>query len=415
MPLRVDVIIIGGGQAGLSLSHCLTAKGIEHVVLERGRVGERWIAERWPNLRLLSPNFMTRLPGLDTLSDPEAFMKSAEFAAMLGHYADSFGAPVLSGCHVWSVARAGEGFSVWTSSGDFRARAVVVATGACDQPAVPGWASLVPEDVRQVTTIHYKGPEALDAGGVLVVGASATGLQLASEIHASGRPVTIAAGRHARAPRRYRGKDIFHWLDSSGFLYEPRDPLVPNRRLFSMPSFQLIGSEDGHDIGLDRLEAEGVTVAGRALGTTSGRVWFAESLQEDISAAEARLNRLLSSIDQHIAGMGLDAPHSPEAWKPAGVAGNGPVEVSLGGAGVRTIVWATGFRRTYPWLKLPVIDPRGEIVQFCGVTPEPGLFTLGLPFMRQRSSAFIYGAARDSDAIAQRVGAYLARPNSIAA
>ena len=415
MPLRVDTIIIGAGQAGLALSHCLTEMGIDHVVLERGRVGERWLSERWPGLRLLSPNFMTRLPGHAALPDPDGFMQSHAFADLLNCYARSFSAPVRSACAVGSVTREGGRFIVRTSGGDFSARAVVVATGACDRPAVPAWAKALPESILQVTASRYSGPDALDDGGVLVIGASASGVQFAREIRMTGRPVTIAVGRHARSPRRYRGRDFFYWLDRSGFLYEPRDPTVASRRLVALPSFQLTGSDGGQAIGLERLEALGVSITGRALGVSSGKVRFAGSVKEAVDAAEGRLHRLLSMIDHHISEMGFIAPQDPGAWERPAVIGNGPTELDLEAAGIRTVVWATGFRRSYPWLRLPVLGPDGEIRQTGGITPEPGLFTLGLPFMRHRSSAFIYGVERDAAAIAKAVAAHLSISRTIAA
>ncbi|MDW4551626.1 NAD(P)/FAD-dependent oxidoreductase [Defluviimonas sp. D31] len=414
MALRVDTVIIGAGQAGLALSHCLTEKGIDHVVLERGRVGERWLSERWPELRLLSPNFMTRLPGLDALPAPEGFMRAGEFAGLLDAYGRGSAAPIRTSCEVLSVMRAGGRFLVRTAGDDFSARAVVVATGACDEPAIPPWAEQLPSSIRQVTTRNYTGPDTLDEGAVLIVGASATGVQFAKEIRASGRPVTIAVGRHVRSPRRYRGRDLFDWLDRTGFLYEPRDPMVSDGRS-ALPSFQLTGSDGGQEIGLDRLKALGVNIAGRALGASSGTVRFADSLREAVDAAEARRHRLLSMIDQYISEMGFHAPQCLEASKPQPDIGDGPTELNLRDAGIKTVVWATGFRRSYPWLRLPVFGPRGDILQVGGLTPEPGLFTLGLPFMRQRSSAFIYGTGRDAGAIAERVAAHLSISRSIAA
>lgn len=415
MPLRVDTIIIGAGQAGLALSHCLTEKRIDHVVLERGRVGERWLSERWPGLRLLSPNVLTRLPGHAALPDPDGFMQSHAFAGLLNSYGRAFSAPIRSACAVRSVAREGGRFIVRTSGGDFSARAVVVATGACDLPADPAWAKALPERIHQVTASRYSGPDALEDGGVLVVGASATGVQLAREIRGSARQVTIAVGRHARSPRRCRGRDLFYWLDRTGFLYEPRDPTVPTRRLVAFPSFQLTGSDGGQAIGLDQLKGLGVSITGRALGVSSGKVRFSSSAQEAADAAEGRLHRLLSMIDHHISEIGLIAPQDPGAWERPALVGNGPTELDLETAGIRTVVWATGFRRSYPWLRLPVLGPDGEIRQTGGITPEPGLFTLGLPFMRHRSSAFIYGVDRDAEAIAAGVAAHLSISRTIAA
>jgi putative flavoprotein involved in K+ transport len=417
MPRHTDVIIIGAGQAGLAMSHCLSQRGIEHVVLERGRVGERWLSERWPSLRLLSPNGMIRLPGLPVpAADPAGFMAAADYAATLSGYAARIGAPLVTGCEVLAVSRAAQGgFRVESSAGAWTTRAVVIATGACDRPAVPAWAAGLPAAVAQVTTSDYRGPEALPEGGVLVVGASSTGVQLAAEIRASGRPVTLAVGAHVRAPRRYRGRDLYDWLDESGFLYEPRAPGHDPARLMAMPSLQLVGSEDGRDIGLAALAEAGIRIAGRALGVADGRVRFAPTLGADCAAAEARRQTLLSAIDRHIAAAGLDVPDEPEAWRAPPPPSPGPEAVDLAAEGIRTVVWATGFRRAHPWLKLPVLDGSGEIVNAGGETPVTGLYVLGLPFMRQRSSAFIYGVGRDAEALAASIDRRLSHPQPLAA
>lgn len=415
MPLHIDVVVIGAGQAGLALSHCLTARGIEHVVLDRGRVGERWRSERWPGLRLLTPNWMTQLPGLPAGAEPDGFMPAGEFAGLLDRYAESFCAPLVTGCEVLSLERGARGFVLRTTLGGWSANQVVIATGACDRPAVPDWARALPAGVRQVTPAAYRGPDDLPPGGVLVVGASATGIQIAGEVRRSGRPVTLAVGRHVRTPRRYRGRDIFRWLDESGFLRQPRDPAADNGRLLAMPSLQLAGNADGGDIGLDPLAALGVTITGRATGVRDGRVEFAATLARERAAAEARRQGLLAGIDLHVSRHAPDAPEDPAAWAPPAPMAEGPRTLDLCGGAVRTVVWATGFRRRYPWLRLPVLDAAGEIETRGGRTRVPGLFVLGLPFLRHRSSAFIYGVGRDAEWIAAAIEAGRRHPHLIAA
>lgn len=410
-----DVIIIGAGQAGLAMSHCLGTLGIEHRILDRGGIGHRWVAERWPSLRLLSPNGMIRLPGGKPPGDPDSFMSAARFAATLRQHARRIGAPVETGCEVLEVRRDHGGFRIVSTTGTRTARAVVIATGACDRPRIPAWAAALPSAVRQVTTSSYREPASLPPGGVLVVGASSTGVQLAAEIAAAGRPVTLAVGRHVRAPRRYRGHDLFAWLDASGFLHEPRAQAMSTERALALPSLQLIGSAQGRDIGLVQLAAAGVRIAGRATGVIDGRVQFAGTLEQECMAAEIRRRRLLSEIDRHIAGTGLDVAEDPEAWDAPAPLVPGPAKLDLCAEGIGSVLWATGFRRTYPWLRLPVLDDAGEIVNRGGVTPEPGLFALGLPFMRHRSSAFIYGVGRDARALASTVAAHLGRPSRQAA
>jgi putative flavoprotein involved in K+ transport len=416
MPRHTDVIIIGAGQAGLAMSHCLSQRGIDHVVLERGRVGERWHSERWPSLRLLSPNGMIRLPGLPPVADPAGFMAATDFAATLSGYAARIGAPLVTGCEVLALTRiATGGFRAETTAATWTARAVVLATGACDVPAVPAWASALPAPMRQITTRDYRGPEALPEGGVLVVGASATGVQLAAEIRTSGRPVTLAVGAHVRAPRCYRGRDLLDWLDEGGFLYEPREEGRDAARLAALPSLQLVGSEDGRNIELATLAEAGVRLTGRALGPADSRVRFGASLAADCAAAEARRRTLLTAIDRHIALSGLAVPEEPAAWRASATPDPGPESLDLAAEGIRTILWATGFRRAYPWLKLPVLDAAGEIANTDGETSLPGLYALGLPFMRQRSSAFIYGVGRDAEALAASVHRHLSHPQPLAA
>ncbi|WP_343079964.1 NAD(P)/FAD-dependent oxidoreductase [Ostreiculturibacter nitratireducens] len=416
MTMRTDVAIIGGGQAGLAMSRCLTDRGIDHVILERGRVGERWISERWPSLRLLTPNWMTRLPGHAYAgSDPDGFMASAEFVDVLSGYAQSFDAPVVEGAEVYSLSRIGSRFLISTSKGTWAARAAVIATGACDRPNVPDWAGELPDGVLQITPDRYRGADDLPSGGVLVVGSSATGIQFAEEISTSGRSVVLAAGRHVRAPRRYRGRDIFHWLDASGFLTDRRPPDADPRHLQSQPSLQLIGTEDGHDIDLHRLAARGVRVVGRALGATGRLVHLSDELAEECAAAEARRQKLLTRIDAHIRTSGRPVAEEPSAWTaPPPFAGT-PTTLDLRANGIETIVWATGYRRRYPWLNLPVFRDDGEIRNHGGVTPVEGLYVLGLPFMRHRSSAFIDGVGQDAAALSRDILRQLSTPTAIAA
>lgn len=405
MTTRTDVIIIGAGQAGLAMSRTLTWRGVEHAVLERGRVGERWLSERWPSLRLLTPNWMNGLPGLSVDGPANDFMKATDFAQFLGSYRTRTEAPVVSDCRVHSVSQAGFGFRVLSTAGEWLCRSVVVATGACDRAAIPEWATGLPDYITQLAPNRYQGPDALPEGPVLVVGGSATGVQLASEIQASGRQVTLSVGRHVRAPRRYRGHDLFHWLNRSGFLYEPRSR--NSARPVALPSLQLVGSPDRREIDLAILAEQGVRIAGRALGTDGASVRLAATLAMECASAEVRRRKLLAVMDQHISATGIDAPDDFDAWEPRVPATPSFAGTEIATDAIRTVIWATGFRRCYPWLQVPVLDDSGEIVSDGGHTPVAGLYTLGLPFMRHRSSAFIYGAGRDAEAIASSVSRHL--------
>jgi putative flavoprotein involved in K+ transport len=408
---RVEAVVIGGGQSGLAMSRCLGAIGVEHVVLERGRVAERWRSERWDSLRLLSPNWQSRLPGFRYQGpDPDGYMTMPEVVDFLGRYARSFDAPVEEGTTVLSVEPAGGGYRVTTDRGDWETSSVVIATGHCDTPFVPRIANGLPGDVVQVVPSRYRAAGQLPEGGVLVVGASASGVQLADEIHASGRPVTLAVGRHTRLPRVYRRRDILWWLDAMGVFDESADEVFDLKASRAQPSLQLVGRPDRATLDLPVLQERGVRLVGRAMGARDGRVFLADDLVANTAAADVRLARLVQRIDIFAARTGLDGevgpaePFQPFLWPAAA-----PDEIDLRAAGIRTVVWATGFERRYPWLKVPVLDARGEIRHEGGVTPFPGLYVIGLYFLRRRKSSFIDGVGRDAADLTAHLAAHLRR------
>jgi len=400
----VDTVIIGAGQAGLAVSHCLTARGLDHVVLERGRVAERWRSERWDSMRLLSPNWMTRLPGWSYRgADPDGFMTASEVVAYLDGYGAASSAPVEEHSSVLAVVPDGAGFRVATDRDTWMASDVVIATGWCDQPAVPLIANAMAGAIHQVAPRDYRNPAGLPDGGVLVVGASATGVQLAAELRTGGREVVLAVGRHTRLPRRYRGMDVLWWLERMGNLDrtidEVGDPVVARHQ----PSLQLAGRADGCSLDLATLQDTGVRLAGRVAGIDGIGVAFADDLAVTTALADARLRRVLADIDEHIETTGLRAevldPDPPEPVRPK----SAPEQLDLRRSGIRTVIWATGHRREYPWLHVPVLDGRGEIGQRRGVTSWPGLYVLGQRFQHFRSSDFIDGVGRDATFVADHI------------
>lgn len=408
MKRQLDCVVIGGGQAGLAMSQVLSARGIDHVVIERGRVGERWLSQRWPSLRLLTPNWMTRLPGpAPKVREPEGFMTALEFAGELEAYGQRISAPVIARTTVQSVSARDGRYTIETTAGAFLARAVVIATGACDRPAVPDWAGEISADICQLTPDDYRGPHTVAPGGVLVVGASATGTQIARELCHWGRDVVLSVGRHVRAPRRYRGRDLFEWLDASGFLSErlPANPDMAHLR--SQPSLQLAGNRFDGEPHLGNLAAEGIRVVGRALSASATTIRLDCDLAVQCLTSERRRHKLLTQIDRYVQAAGLDLPEEPEAWRPAAPLPQSPSFLDLKTSGTRTIIWATGFKRTYPWLRVPVLDAAGEIRGTEGITPAPGLFVLGLPFQRHRASAFIDGVGRDAEALGPEITKFL--------
>ncbi len=404
----IDCLVIGAGQAGLAMSRCLGDRGIDHVVVERGRVGERWRTERWDSLRLLTPNWQTRLPGFHYDGpEPDGFMTMPDVVDYLERYARESRVPVHEGTVVERVSRDAGGFLVETSRGPWRARTVVVATGYSDVPAVPALAASVPPDVTQIVPTAYRRPSDLPAGGVLVVGASASGIQLADEIHTSGRPVTIAVGHHTRLPRRYRGHDILWWLDRLGVFDETVDQVYDVEISREQPSLQLVGHPDHRTLNLATLQDQGVRVVGRLLEVRDGLARFDDDLVATTAAADIKLAALLVRIDRFASEHALDTD-APEPFDPCWPRFvEADASLSFADEGIATIVWATGFRRHYPWLHLPVLDARGEIRHRSGVTTEPGLYVLGLHFQRCRKSSFIDGVGGDALAVTDHLITHL--------
>lgn len=405
---KTDVAVIGGGQAGLVMSRNLTAYGIDHVVLERGRIGERWHSERWHSLHLLTTNAMSALPGLPHADrDPEAFMPARAFAAYLGRYARAMAAPVMAGVEVTEVKQTTGGYLVSTSAGQWHCRAVIVATGACHTPFRPPMAQALAPSIVQMFPRDYRHPGQIPDGGVLVVGASATGAQLAEEIHASGRPVTLAVGDHTRVPRRYRERDSYAWMDTAGIL---DDPAMENGNLAAarrQPSLQLVGRPDHRDLDLGVLSRQGIRLVGRLAGIDGASVEFAGDLARTTAASHTRMVRILDRIDACIEADGYDAPPADPAKREPFLAGGDPLTLDLQREGIRSVVWASGYVRRYPWLKAPVLDNRGEIIHRGGETALRGLYVLGLTFMRRRRSAFIDGCGLDAEDLAPIVKAHL--------
>jgi len=398
---RTDTVVIGAGQAGLAMSRCLTDRGVEHVVLERGRVAERWRTERWDSLRLLTPNWMSRLPGWSYAgADPHGFMTAGDVVSHFDRYARASAAPVEEDSEVEHLGFDGDGFLVVTPRSRWCAVNVVLATGWCDRPAVPAASRGLHPAIGQTVPAAYRHPGALPAGGVLVVGASATGVQLALELAQAGRDVVLAVGNHSRVPRSYRGMDIFWWLEQIGSLDRTIDEVPDPAAARREPSLQLAGRLDHRSLDLDVLRRAGVQLTGRLVGADGARVGFAPDLNGTLAAADARLRRLLGEIDAHIERAGLDR-EVLEADGPPSIAVDQPLdELDLAGRGITTVLWATGYRRAYPWLHVPVLDATGEIRQRRGRTGVPGLYVLGQRFQHHRNSNFIDGVGRDAVAVA---------------
>jgi putative flavoprotein involved in K+ transport len=405
---QTETVVVGGGQAGLALSRHLRSRGRAHVVLERGRIGERWRSERWDSLTLLSPAWANVLPGQEPGDEPDAFTGRRAFVEGLDEYARSFDAPVVEDTTVLAVEPHAEGYAVHSDRGTWRADNVVLATGDCDVPLLPATAASVPPGLASLHASRYRRPDTLSPGGVLVVGAGPTGQQLALELARSGRSVTIAVGRHARLPRRYRGRDIWEWLDVLGDLDVTIDEVADPERARRTPSVVLAGSEGGEHLDLGVLQRAGVDVRGRLTGFAGRHALFGDGLARDVAEADTRMRRILSRIDERIEQDRLPFPTDDVAAVRLPVA---QTVLDLEGAGIGTVLWATGYRRSYPWLHVPVLDPQGELIQRHGVTRSPGLYTLGLKFQRLRRSHMIGGVGADAALLARCIagGASIAR------
>ncbi len=409
MTTNTTVTIIGAGQAGLAMSRCLTDRSIDHVLLERGEVANSWRSERWDSLRLLTPNWMSRLPGFQYRGDdPDGYMTSSEVISFLAAYRRSFDAPVQAHTSVERVAETADGFRIATNQGQVRSRVVVIATGAAGNPRIPAPASDLPSHIRQVTPIHYRNPDQLDHGRVLVVGASASGAQLADELARSGRAVTLAVGDHVRLPRMYRGMDIHWWMDAIGRLDERYDEVEDIVRARRVPSLQLVGSPDKRDLDLNSLHAAGVQLVGRfagLAGVAGSTAQFSGSFANQCASADLKLGRLLDSIDEFATATGLDAeltaPYRPEPTRVP------PADTTLNLGDVSTVIWATGFKPDYPWLDPALLDHKGAIRHNGGVLERPGMYVLGLPFTRRRKSSFIDGVGPDAIELSAHLAAHL--------
>ena len=404
-----DVVVIGAGHSGLAMSRYLSAAAVDHVVLERGEIANSWRRERWDSLRLLTPNWLSRLPGHAYEGpDPDGYMSAGEVADFIAGFAKVSRAPVRTGTEVVSVRPAAGGYRVVTDQGEISTRAVVLASGACNVPTVPALKHAVPDPIRQLTPFDYTGPDALPDGGVLVVGGSATGVQLAAELRQSGRPVILSVGEHVRLPRTYRGRDVLWWMDASGVWdqrYDEVDDLPRARRL---PSPQLVGTPERTTLDLNALTAMGVELVGRWAAIRDGRALFSGGLRNMFSLADLKMERLLDVFDEWVRTDGADPDVPAERFAPTEVPRSPRLEIDLRNGEIRSIIWATGFRPDYRWLDLPVVDPKGQLRHEGGAVASPGVYALGLPVLRRRKSTFIHGIGDDAREVIDHLSGYLA-------
>ncbi|MCR2812717.1 NAD(P)/FAD-dependent oxidoreductase [Microbacterium sp. zg.Y1090] len=410
---NVEVVVVGAGQAGVAMSEHLTRAGVTHIVLERGRIAERWRSERWDSLVTNGPVWHDRFPGLSFAGlAPDAFATKDQVADYFTEYAARFDAPIQCGVEVRAVRRlTGQpGFRVETSAGTVEARYVVAATGAFQQPVIP---ALIPENpaVVQLHSSAYRNPAQLPPGAVLVVGAGSSGVQIAAELQRSGRPTYLSVGPHDRPPRSYRGRDFVWWLG----VLDKWDAATPPQGAKHV-TIAVSGADGGHTVDFRRLADDGVTLVGRTIAHQDGLVTFAPDLAANIAAGDASYLALLDEADAYIARNGLDLPEEPEAR----VIGSDPScvthpleDLDLECAGISAVVWATGFAADYSWLPEGALDADGRPAHRRGVSREAGVYFLGLPWQSRRGSSFIWGVWHDAKHVCDHIQiqrSYLAYP-----
>ncbi|UUX51581.1 NAD(P)/FAD-dependent oxidoreductase [Nisaea acidiphila] len=400
---KIDTLVIGAGQAGIAMSEHLGKAGIPHLVLERGRIAERWRSGRWDSLVANGPAWHDRFPGLEFAgADPDSFIPKEKVADYFADYAEMVGAPVRSGVEVTSVSRndGRRGFRVETSEGPVEADNVVVATGPFQIPVIP---PVVPETegIAQLHSSAYRNPDQLVDGGVLVVGAGSSGVQIADELNRSGRKVTLSVGPHHRPPRAYRGRDYCWWLGVLG-LWDIAAPTPGTEHI----AIAVSGARGGETVDFRNLADQGITLAGLTEGYEDGVMRFAGDLARNIAEGDENYLSVLRQADAFAARNGLDLPEEPEAH----VIGSDPDcvanpvrELDLKTAGIGTILWATGFRTDYDWLKVDAFDEDGKPRHQRGVSSEPGIYFLGLPWLSRRGSSFIWGVWHDAMHIADQI------------
>lgn len=401
MTENVEVAIVGGGQAGLATSWHLARSGIEYVLLEAGRLAETWRSRRWDSFCLVTPNWAVRLPGANYAGDdPDGFMSLAELIAFFESWAASFKPPVRDNTHVSSLDADSKGrFVLSVPGGKVLARTVVVASGAYQRAHRPAGAESLPKHLHQVMAEDYHNPAALPPGNVLIVGSGQTGSQLAEELHEAGRRVFIACGRCPWWPRRLDDRDIVWWAMQSGFMDRTPDQLPsPAARLVGNP--QMSGHDRGHDLNFRTLQALGVELVGRFLGVDGSTIHFADDLAVSVDFGDAWWADFRGRLDDHCARTGTT---KPECEVPAPMRIKTRTELDIVRDGIGTVIWTTGYRPEYGWVRFPVFDDMGFPIQVDGRTSVPGLYFVGVHWMRKNKSAILYGVGEDAAVVAQHI------------
>jgi putative flavoprotein involved in K+ transport len=403
------VVVVGAGQAGLSISYLLKQQGIEHLVLEKRQVGYAWREQRWDTFCLVTPNWQCTLPGFHyDGTDPDGFMLKDEIVDYLARYRQAFEPPVVEGIGVERITQDADGrYSVYTAQGMVRAGQVVIATGGYQTPMLPAMAAAIPPEIRQVHSVDYKNPASLPPGEVMVVGTGQSGCQLAEDLHLAGRRVHLCVGEAPRVARRYRGQDVVAWLDQMGYYDLPVDKHPLGAGVREKTNHYVTGRDGGHDIDLRQFALEGMQLYGRLTDVRDGKAYFDERLAEYLDGADAVSESIKTGIDKFIAEQGIDAPVEARyvpVWQPDEAISEQAF------AGITTVIWCIGFRSDYDWIQVPVFDAKGYPQHDRGVTPAAGLYFLGLPWQYSWGSGRFSGVARDAQFLLDAIVRHVRQP-----
>ncbi len=402
MQTHYPVIVIGGGQAGLSISYCLKERGLDHLIFEKHRIAHSWRTKRWDTFCLVTPNWQCTLPGFPYPGhDPQGFMQKDDIVAYVENYARSFDAPVREGVEVTGLCKIDEQhFEVTTSIGTFTAHQVVVATGSYHQPKIPRLAERLPNRILQIHSSEYKNSQSLPKQPVLVVGTGQSGCQIAEDLHLSGQQVHLCVGGAPRSPRRYRGKDVVDWLDQMGYYDMPIDEHPQKETVRHRTNHYVTGRDGGREIDLRQFAQEGMQLHGRLRGIDKGKMEFAADLQHNLDQADAVATSIKRTIDDFIAKRHIEAPPETDrepVWQPQNL------PLGLDTKHIGTVIWCTGYESNFGWVKVPVFDGKGYPGHERGITPVHGLYFLGLPWLYTWGSGRFSGIARDAIHIADYI------------
>jgi putative flavoprotein involved in K+ transport len=404
MTEQVDTIIVGGGQGGLSTSYFLKQQGREHIILEQTHQAAKAWRERWDSFTFITPNWMIQLPGAEYQGDdPDGFMEREKIISYFKDYIDQNELPIRYGIRVTSVELKGNGYLVGTNKTDFKADNVIIAAGMYQHPKVPSFSTNLSSEINQLHSSEYRNPGALPAGAVLVVGSAQSGCQIAEELYRSGRKVYLSVGNAGRFPRRYRGREITHWLDELGFYDQTADKLPSPKAKFA-GSVHGTGKDGGHTINLHQFARDGVILLGHIENVQDVRVMLAPDLKDNLAKADKFEAELVNHIDEYVEKNRLRMPTEELPVMSDGFEAEEILELNLDTVGITSVIWATGYKFDFNLVKLPTFDEDGYPVQMRGVTEYPGLYFIGLPFLHTTKSGLLRGVGEDAAYVAEHIG-----------